>query len=38
VTYDDDFLKVKGEIDKLETVSAKIDQEKALDDARQLKG
>jgi type VI secretion system protein VasJ len=37
VSYDDDFLRIKNEIDKMETVGAKIDQEKALEDARQLK-
>jgi type VI secretion system protein VasJ len=37
VSYDDDFLRIKGEIDKMESVTVKIDQEKALEDARQLK-
>ena len=38
VTYNDDFLKLKAEIDKIGTVSAKVDQEKAVADAKQLKG
>ena len=38
VTYDEDFQKNKAEIDRLGTVSAKIDQERAAEDARQLRG
>ena len=37
ITYNDDFLKLKAEIDKIGSVSAKVDQEKAVADARQLK-
>jgi type VI secretion system protein VasJ len=38
VTYDDDFQQVKAEIDRIGTVSVKVDQERAVADAQQLKG
>ena len=38
VSYDADFLRLKEEIDKLNTIDTHVDQEKAAELARQLKG
>jgi type VI secretion system protein VasJ len=37
VTYDDDFQRIKSEIDRIGKVTAKVDQERAAADAKQLK-
>jgi type VI secretion system protein VasJ len=36
VSYDDDFQRVKAEIDRIGTVSAKVDQKRVADDAREF--
>jgi type VI secretion system protein VasJ len=36
--YDDDFLRIKAEIDRLSIVSGKVDQQKVMQDAKELEG